>query len=269
MNVLPLILALILVLSVVTIEQFEKVKNQLIVHRKYQLFLKEGERYMFNLRQRRLANKNEPTHRQISFVYLIKKEKRDNAASKAKQYRLLIIDLMKIVYGEAAFFKEMEKKRPQFLEELFQAIEEAIDRGPSELCKRIEDIARLNLGDPELQKVFYHMLKGTGRRKDLKTLPNDPDIKEKAYPSLFTFIHNCDQPIVVQRCSKEVLKAIFLKDEVVDAICTKRRELSAVKGQKSAVTKIFKTEFNEQRREGLDNDFLDFSITESDKTDYD
>lgn len=274
MNVLPLILALILVLSVLTIGKFEQAKNQIIVHREYQAFLKDEERVLFNLQQKRFYKSEskskkgaEPTHRQINFAYLVKKDPIDTNINKAKQHRLLILDLMKIVYGEATFFKEMEKKRPQFLEELLQAIEEVAKKAPKSLINRIEDIVRLDLEDPELQKVFYHMLKGTVKRDKLKSLPKESSIQEKAYPSLLNFIQNGTDEIKIGLCPKEILKAIFLKDEVVEAICKRRQELSSKGGEDP--TLAFRNEFQDKRRPDIDPGLLNFKISPSDKTVYD
>lgn len=272
MNILPLVLALVLMLSVLTIEKLEKFKNQTIVQREYQLFLKMSERQVFNKRQKRLYGHSEKSLRQLSFRFLFDKKARDRDANVVKQYRMLIIDLMKIAYGEAAFFKNLEKKRPNFLEELLNAIEKSADVDEGKNIRRIQDIARLDLEDPELQEAFYHMLKGTIPREKLAEMKDaTPQMKEKTYVSLFTFINNeganGTPTIVVQRAPREILKAIFLSDEVVEAIIVKRTELSANKdeGSKDA----FKNEFSDKRRPGLDDKLLDFSISEGSKNPYD
>ena len=54
MNILPLILALVLMISVLTVERLEKFKNQSIIQKEYLVFLKESERQVFNQRERRL-----------------------------------------------------------------------------------------------------------------------------------------------------------------------------------------------------------------------
>ena len=160
MNILPLIMALVLMLSVLTVEKLEKFKNQSIVQSEYQVFLQMSERQVFNKRQKGLFGLSQKTLRQLSFRFIIDKDAREKNDSGYKQYRMLIIELMKIVYGEAAFFKDLEMKRPNFLEEMLLAIENAADNAPKKMIKRIQDIARLNLEDPELQEAFYHMLKG-------------------------------------------------------------------------------------------------------------
>jgi len=267
MNILPLVLALVLMLSLLTVEKLEHFKNQAIVQREYQVFLKMNERAVFNQRQKSLFGITEKSLRQLSFRFLVDKQAREKNPSAAAQYRMLMIELMKIVYGEATFFKDLEKKRPHFIEEMLDAIEHAAEEAPKETIKRIQDIARLNLEDSELQQAFYHMLKGTiskGEREE--NMHAKPSIREKSYVSLFTFIHyngkDKTPPIVIQRAPREILKAIFMNDEVVEAIIAKRNELS--KGEEMQ----FEKEFMDKRRPGLDNKLLDFRLSDGNKSDY-
>lgn len=269
MNILPLILALVLMLSVLTVEKLEKLKNQTIVQKEYQAFLRMSERQVFNKRQENLYEKNEKDIKQLSFRFLIDKNARKRDANLTKQYRMLNLELMKVLYGEAAFFKNLEQKRPNFLEELLTAIEQAADDAPKGFIKDIGDIARLELGDPELQKAFYHMLKGTATRKQMKEMMKEggPSVKEKGYVSLFAFINydgKKDAPTIeIQHAPREILKAIFVSDEVVEAIIARRQELVANK--QSGSTDAFKSEFGEKRRPGIDDNLLNFKITKSDK----
>jgi hypothetical protein len=279
MNILPLILALVLMLSVLMVERLEKLKNQTLVQREYQIFLKMNERQVFNKRQKKLFKENDKDIKQLSFRFFIDKAAREKDESVTKQYRLLNLELMKIVYGEAAFFKNLEQRRPNFLEEMLNAIERAADAAPKALIKRVEDIARLDLEDPELQEAFYHMLKGTISRKKLKGMKEiKPSLKEKSYVSLFSFINydgavdknNNDKPppqIVIQCAPREILKAIFENDDVVDAIIVRRQELRDSKDNGAGT--LFETEFRDKRRQGIEDRLLNFKISSSDKTDYD
>lgn len=268
MNVLPLILALALVLTVLTVEKLEKFKNQITVQKEYQTFLQENERYVFNQRQKNLYGDSQKSHRQLSFRYLLDKQLREGDKDTADQYRLLILKLMEIVYGEATFFKKLKDKRSNFLEEMLIAIEKAADKVPNKTIRRIRDIARLKLEDPELQKAFYHMLKGTIERDQLEQMqPLDEEMRKKAYVSLFTFVeYAASKKIKIQLAPREILKAIFDKDEVVEAIMNKRNELSADKNAGSAPD--FAKQFKDERCQGIKDTLLDFSISSSDKTGY-
>lgn len=271
MNILPLILALALMVAVLTVERLEKFKNHSIIQHQYQLFLKESERAVFNYRQRHLYGESNTSHRHLTFRYIFDKKLRDKHVNEAKQYRMLAIELMKVLYGEATFFKELEKKRGQFLDDMVTAIEEASEK--SYKIKQIKDLARLELEDPELQEAFYRMLKGTISRNQLIEISKDnPQIKEKGYPSLFVFITNHGTKHVptinIGKAPKELLKAIFIEDEIVNSILIRRKELSGKK-KESGADETFKSEFLSKRRPGIDENLLDFKLSSSDTSVYD
>lgn len=277
MNILPLVLALVLILTVLTVEQIEKFKNQTIVQKEYQHFLSANEGVVFNKRQKRMFKISEKSLRQLSFRYFIDKEAKEANAGIAAQYRLLMIALMKNIYGKAPFYKKIEESRPNFLEEMLNAIELAASKSPESSFKRIQDIARLNLEDDSLQEAFYHMLKGTIARDEIAKFKNEPQkIKEKGYVSLFTFINNNGAKkktgqytiprIVVQRAPREILKTVFENDDVVEEIIVKRDQLS--KSKDKGASALFKSEFVNKRRPGIDDLLLDFTISDSAKTGY-
>ncbi len=275
MNVLPLILALVLMLSVLTVEKLEKFKHQKIVQEQYQKYLSDNERQKLNDRQERLFGHTLTTDRQqVSFRYIVDKKLREKDPEKAAQYRLIIIDLIKNVYGEAKFFKDLEKTRGNFVEELLTAIEQAADRAPPKTVLRIEDISRLQLEDPLLQKAFYHMLKGTMSKEAFNDLPKDSPLREKAYVSLLTFINKDNQKgIEIQHAPVETLKAIFGSDEIANRIVIRRKELSKQKEESKNDNKTggqtFANEFKGKQRSGISDDILDFKISSSDTTPYD
>lgn len=275
MNIIPLVLALVLMLSVLTIEKLEKFKNQTIVQNQYQLFFQKGEREVFNQRQKKLYHWSETSHRQLTFRYFLDQNARKSNFNAAKQFRFLIIDLMKILYGDASFYKNLEKNRPNFIEEMLDAIQNAADEAPQGMIKRVEDIARIHLEDPELQKAFYFMLKGSITRDELYKITDiSPRIKEKAYVSILTFINYNGKAekedsarIIVQLAPREILKAIFQKDEIVESIIVRRNELAANKN--SGSQQAFENEFKDKRRPDIEDKLLDFRITSTGKREYD
>jgi len=271
-NILPLILALVLMVSLLTVERLEIFKNHSVVQREYQLFLKNIERTVFNEREKRLYGEGQKSFKQITFRYFFDKKAREKHPNEAKQYRLLAIELMKNLYGQAAFFKELEQKRPSFLDEILSSIEQASDDSPKKLIKQTKDLARLKLSDPQLQEAFYRMLKGTASREEIKQMAKPTRrMKEKSYPSLLTYIHNHgkDNPptIRVALAPPEVLKVVFPNDDVVKAIVEKRKELGG-KDRDSGADDLFKSEFVEKRRPGIDENLLNFKLSDQ-SADYD
>lgn len=270
MNILPMIFALVLMLSLMTIERLDKIKQIAILQKEYQIYLKEQEGAEMRKRQERLYGLYPVSHKSLSFRYMVNQKLRDQNLDKAKQYRQLIKELMKVLYQDKAFYKNVEKERPQFLEELMEKIEAASNDVPEKFIRSTEDLSRLQLEDKQLQEVFYHMLKGTVKREELvetsSTLLNDPLWMEKAYPSLLYYVHLNEQPISIQRAPREVLKVIFEKDEIVDQVIKRREELS--KKKEAGTDALFKEEFLDKRKQGISDQILDFHISASDKKKY-
>jgi hypothetical protein len=158
---------------------------------------------------------------------------------------------------------------------MLTAIEQATEDAPKKMIRQTKDLARLNLDDPELQEAFYHMLKGTISREKLKEKEKKkemtPRMNEKAYVSLFTYIHNegakSPPTIKIGYAPPEILKAVFVNDEVVEAILVKREELGG-KDKDSGADETFKSEFIGKRRPGIDEKLLDFKLAKNSK-DYD
>ncbi|MBA2368496.1 MAG: hypothetical protein H0V82_05670 [Candidatus Protochlamydia sp.] len=273
MNILPLVLVLLLMLSVITVEKFEKVKSLIIVQHHYQKYLSETERKAFNDRQTKLAKKNQPSQRQLIFTYFYDKKFREAHPEQSKEIRFLTVELMKILYGHTSFYKTMENKRSNFIDELLDEFIAAADAlNENEKVKRIEDIQRVRLADPELQEAFYHMLKGTISKKELKLLKKDrpltPRNEEKVYLPLLDFLkHQREKPkIMVHLASRELLTAIFGKDDIVEAIIQKRSELDPKNNDASTQ---FANEFKGKQKSGISDALLDFKITATDKSGYD
>ena len=273
MNILPLVLVLLLMLSVITVEKFEKVKSLIVVQHQYQKYLAEMERKTFNDRQIKLAKKNSPSQRQLVFTYFFDKKLREGQPEKTKEIRSVTVDLLKILYGHAAFYKAMENKRSNFIDELLDEFTSAADAlNANEKIRRIEDIQRVRLADPELQEAFYHMLKGTTDKKQLALFKKDNSLsmrnEEKAYLPLLDFLkHQKENPkIVVQLASRELLIAIFGKEDIVEAIIQKRNEVNPKSGDASTQ---FANEFKGKQKSGISDAILDFRITATDKSGYD
>lgn len=260
MNILPLVFTLLLMLSLLTIEKLDQFKNKMIVQEQYQRAIKHGERAIFNQREKRLASASDQiSHRQTSFRGFFDKKDREKNQARYLQYRKVAINLIYILYGKADFFKQALATRPQLVEELLHAIEQATEEmGPNKI-KKIEDVARIQLTDPQLQEVFYHMLRGTIEKEEFKAQPQKFQKQtHKLYFPLLTFFNNneSDKDIQVRLAPKELLLAIYGKEEVVNQIIESREALS----------QAVKSTSNELRADEASNrfrsQFLDMQIPE-------
>ncbi|MDP1881092.1 MAG: hypothetical protein Q8K60_09165 [Parachlamydiaceae bacterium] len=259
-----------------TIERLERFKSQTLVQEEYKRLLKDSESKEFNKRQDSLYLIPRNIHRQLSFRYILNKEQREKDENVSKQYRQIAIDLMKILYEETFFYKEMENKNSKFLEEMIDQIQEAADEAPKDTVKRVEDMARLKLKDPELQDVYYHMLKGSVTRPQLKLDEEKrqkegtsltAEQKEKTYVSLLTYIHYSNAGPEIQLAPRELLEAIFENPQIAEDIIVKRIELA--KDYDSKGEENFKNEFNPKRKTGLSDQILNFKVSKTDKSKYD
>jgi hypothetical protein len=205
----------------------------------------------------------------------------------------LIVNL----YGEQDFFKDIEQKRPTFLNEILNRIESQADSLPAEKkVKKAVDLANLDLGDEELNEVLYKMLKGAPvldlNAKEESEAPTEAESEEdkqgqdlaaaefqeykspKGYYSVLDYV-TASKPykVRVYLASKEVLKTIFNEDSVVDSILKKRQEIyRMLKGDKNADVKLvgesFKRDFDPYRDPAFDDSVLDFAVSKTDPKKY-
>ena len=96
-------------------------------------------------------------------------------------------------------------------------------------------------------------------------------MKEKAYVSLFTYINNegskSPPAIRIALAPREILKAVFGNDDIVEEILDKRKELGG-KDKDSGAEEAFKSQFMGKRRPGIDEKLLDFKLSNN-SSEYD
>lgn len=274
MNILPLVFVLLFTLAVVSMAHLEQFKKASLNHIIYEKYIRPNKNFVLNQRQEKLFHEGQKeTWRHVSIRVFLNAELRKKTDEKTYQAnRFLLIELMKVLYSKAAFFKSLKQKRPEFLDELVVAIENAAIKAESnhkKPIKRIQDIVRLDLEDPELQGAFYHMLKGTTNKKEqLKEPTNkkkqdiiEPTIhnQERTYLSLLTFVNMLEETQVkIKLAAPEVLRAIFPNDEIVDSIIAKR---DLVDSKNAEAVNQFKQEFLGKQRPEVSDQQLDFTFS--------
>ncbi|MBA3815552.1 MAG: hypothetical protein H0X29_03360 [Parachlamydiaceae bacterium] len=164
--------------------------------------------------------------------------------------------------------------------------------------KKAADIANLKLGDDELDDVFYKMLKGAPFKdldktvvpdlskevpkeqvqeeddaSDVGTEKADEHRSPKGYFSLLDFVTL--QPLNKVRiylAPREVLKAVYRDDAIVNDVINKRNELyhQASSGDNETIKSLseaFKNEFNNRQDQAV-GDVLDFTVTKTNPKKY-
>jgi hypothetical protein len=269
MNILPFILALLLTLTLLTVQKIEIFKNQSTVQHHYQDFFKaEGNVILDNFQKKQMDEKTERKTDQVNLkIFVDKADHANTSAEMLVAQRFFVIELMKNLYGATNFYKEMEEKRPEFLKEILAEIEKT--SGDDEVkikCK--EDLMKIKIQDPQLRHVFYLMLKGTGTREFIKNIRekslNDHKklslrLTEKLYPSLLSYIRYAAGDIDINKCPRETLQAIFGSSEIVEQVIARRYELGQLKANDPEKI-LFITEFKDKVRPELKNLPFNFNL---------
>jgi hypothetical protein len=207
-----------------------------------------------------------------------------------------IKDLMRVLYGQQPFFKEMMQKRPTFLDDILAGMAAAINAIPKD--KRVwkaEELSNLNLG-PELEEAYYLMLKGcVNVKNELSAAPQPPPVEfvidteagkedetdpsneateyssAESYSSLLNYITLKNTTKVrVYLASRPLLIAIFGQASVADSIIQTRSSLyrSVMNGMApEEATNQFKASFQAAGKGDADT-FLDFKVTKTNPSEY-
>lgn len=237
----------------------------------------------------------------ITLSPLLKKEEREKAPQEAASFTVLLKNLITTLYADQPFYQKMMEKRPSFIDEMIAKLIQAVAELPDgKEIKNAADIANLKLGDDQLDDVFFKMLQGAPYKDVsaplvpdlLKEVPkeqvqsdDDPSDETsiekeaeehkspKGYFSLLDFVTM--QPwnkVRVYLAPKEVLKAIYRDDAIVNDVINKRNELFHQAylvdpdGIKS-LSESFKNEFN-NRQDPAIGDVLDYTVTKTNPKKY-
>jgi hypothetical protein len=241
MNVLPLVFLVLLTLTAITVRQIEHFKNMKILHKEYNEFISEQEGKFLNERQRILYDHDYIKSRQLYFGAFMGKDHQLNE-SQLEQLKLITKEFMKLLYAQTSFYKKIERSRPQFLDDLLEGIIRAFEQIPvqerTKFNNRVDSLPQIKLADPELQEVFYYMLKGSVSRVELEAVRQiSPSHAEKTYPSLLDFItesHKSAQPkgtIAIYRAPKELLTLIY-GESAAQHIIQHRKQFRVRKNEK-------------------------------------
>lgn len=276
MNVLPFVLALLLTLTVLTTQKLEVFKNQTTVQKNYEVFFKKEAHLVLNrVQHKQMPDEKDRRIDQIDFKVFVDKKEHEIKKDKLQAYRILLIDLMKNLYSSTQFYQEIIQKRPDFLNEIIQEMEQNTlnDTGAQIHCKA--DLMKIKFGDDQLQYVFYLMLKGTNTRIGIKELKEESQknhqflskrLIEKNYPSLLEYIKYDKSEPTICLCPRETLQAIFGSSEIVDQLLVRRFELGHLPKDDSE-KQLFAVEFKDKVRPELKEINFNFTLAKG-KVDY-
>lgn len=243
-----------------------------------------------------------PASPRVIIGKLFKKTEGQQSPQEVASVTALLKNLMMTLYADQPFYTKIQEQRPSFLDEIIAALIYAVDQLPDDKKpKKAEALANIELGDKQLDDALYKMLHGAPYKemydnnpqdlvseqpKEVEESDEDPSDESvvekeaeehqspKGYFSLLDFVTL--QPldkVRVYLASREVLKALYRNDALVDEIIRKRNEifhetkLADDEGMKS-LSESFKNEFDNRQDPAIHDDILDFTITKTNPKKY-
>lgn len=201
----------------------------------------------------------------INMKFLISNLTEDATPETLTAYESVAKRLIRVLYGEQPFFKNLLNKNPNLLEQLFPALRKA----NSELKKPIglvRNLSNIPLPDEDLKSLWYNLCKkaalGPTAMQALDPMGNKED---NCSDTCFTnFLGVKGSKIRVYLAKPALLFALYEEEGLVKQIIEKREELYKQAKNKSNLTMLsedFKAQF--QGKSPYD-DILDFSVSTSD-----
>lgn len=271
MNVLIFVMTMLMLMAIITYAKLETFRDSQAYQVIFENYMQADERGAIKVAAQKNydtpASTNSgstgtkvPAIARVSIRLLVDAKERKAHPKETAELAALLKNLMTVLYGNQPFFQEIEKTRPTFLDEIISSIEKASDALPKDQAiTRAKGLSNLNLGDPELNEVFYKMLHGAPAKEFATTPPKEenilptllsekrePEIEPKetdeatrlakleakeytssqGYYSLLDFI-SADKiyKIRVYLAFPPILKSIFNEDATVDEILKTRKEL--------------------------------------------
>lgn len=320
MNILLYVITLLLVLSAMTYAKWSNFESSIGLQKSFMQYVGSVEQNgsynnAENWYHRIKVRKNKQTEKKesdtidkntsigrLSFHLLLKKSDREKFSNEHQQIRLLTKRLMNVLYGDKSFFIEMATKRPNFLDEILDEIQNASDRfTEKEQIKEVTALSNLEFVDRDLHHTFYLMMKGLPHIKNRETHaiqegnPVDVDDEEDhaaeskestskgGYVSLTDMISV--KPVFKIRvflASKPLLLAIYADPTSAENVIEKRedvyRQLRRFGADGNASSKEYETlkaslakEFENEASRGMIEEFrplLDFTVSKTNPNKY-
>lgn len=307
MNVLPLIFAVLLVLGLFNAYQSDQFRRLLIMTSYYERSIRQEESATFNQRQYRLyKNARKSTGRagedrgqakslakaKLNFKLILNQPSDVTNLDEYRQHVFLAKEVIHLLYHQTKFYRDLEQKRPQFIDELFTVLQQA---AKGKKIQEPQDIEKLELHDPELQTFLYHIMKGkkhppltmekiavvqlekidgveeTQETEETEGAEEEDFVLEVSYASLkdlmqFTHQHK----IYIYLAPKAILQAIFIDANLVEDIIKSREDFYTQVNKKKATERkeerksfslIFQQKFEAHKRPEISEALLDFTVT--------
>lgn len=291
-----------MLLTLMTYARLDTFRSFTVMKVEFENYMKNYEREFPNLRalkwyeethitkkevQEEKEKREQKATSRLSFYPFTKKKPTAKDKRSADQVVMIGKELIKVLYQDQKFYKDLQETRPDFLNDLFQAIQKAIQELPdTQGISKPADLANLDLNDPELNEVFYKILKGnkdeTIEKRETEKVVQQDDLDAEdfesfdtndGYLSLLDYINmSTKTKIKIYLASRPLLMALFGDTATVNEIISLRKalfkEIKAKRLDAKDASKIFEKNFANRLSLVLDTDFLDFSVSKTDPASY-
>ncbi len=271
MNVLMFVMAMLMMLSIMTYAKFDKFRMQATLNTQFENYMKFVECRYINERAEDLYKETHVKDKngkqgdrngnssKLPIGLLLEASTNDVYLGVRSVLRELINEL----YAPYKFYKEMQQERPDFVDEMISALPYAKKNLPGQQkITKSKDLANLDLGNRELNEVYYKMLKGAEFPYETKE-----GIVEEGYPSLVEYITTKQGKKLRVYLAPEVLLKVVFNESTAEEIVSVREYLYGEVNQErlSAVeaSNRLKSMFEDKVGVSGFRNNLDYSVTKT------
>lgn len=286
MNVLLFVMSMLMLLVMITYGRLESFRSFAFVQLQFKEYMEHTERDFINETavdryNKTAATRSEKTETEkremnkaspkLSFNLFVDKEERDANQEQLETHLNVARSLIFYLYGDQEFYKELEARRPNFVNEILSALMTQTETLPK--IKKVKELATVDLKDPELNDAFTRMLKGAYEEPP-KDQEKRPMKLQTGYYSLLDFITVGKGKLQMRvfLASRQFLMAVFGNPATVDEIVRVRYKLyrsvrDKVMDAKQA-SEEFQTLFNNSALPFIPEEFLDFGVSKTNPNRY-
>ncbi len=280
MNVLLFVMAMLMIMGMMTYTKLNKFRSHSIVNAQFENYMEFTERQDINeiaektydgmvLKTKNSADnpKRNTNLSKLPIAVLLEGTAGENT-NMYQTVRYIFKEIIKSLYSSQDFFKELQKEKPDFIDEIINLLPQANRDlpGKSKLTTG-KDLANFDLKDPALNTFLYKILKGA-------SYPSSAAEKNtsQGYPPLTDYFDvKKNKKLRIYLAPLTTLRILFpphVADEIVQTREYFYVEVSGDRLTSEEATKRFQAMFGEKLNQNLAPDLFDFAVTKTDPKKY-
>lgn len=233
MNILLIVITLLMIFTGITYSRIEIFRAAMLQRAEHEKYISSIARKDYNAAQIKLKGYNRCSPQQLKLNWLLQRGKNTTENNIAERYKTQLMELMNVLYSRAPFFIETQKKNPEFVGQLVNALIIGVDKLQMESVEKTKsfreeiDLAKIPIENPDLLNAFHLMLKGTKKKisanYDSEKNSRTP-LDDSEYYSLIDFVKYENRQAKIKSASPELLD-VFFEPNFTDEIIALRIQL--------------------------------------------